>query len=227
MVNVYDYYDESREIEGDMLEAMFLRQRELMEKYHHIEKDNGLLLDEEVPVDIHDKFGQARIKDFAWRTTEELGEALEGFEGNDGFNETHFREEISDALHFLIELSILAGLGPEDLHKDLPSNVSDNLFKLYQIANSPLKGDYSFYEKAHIRVAKFVKSLGVTCNTLKNKPWKKTHMLTDVNKFYKNLKLTWIDFIRLCAEVEISPKELVAMYFGKSEVNKFRQRSDY
>jgi len=233
MVNVYDYYDGSMEIEGDMLEAMFQRQRELMEKYHHIEEANGLLLAGDVPVDIHDRFGQARIKDFAWRTAEELGEALEAFEDQDGFNETHFREEIADALHFLIELSILAGVGPDDLDQALPPNVSvrdDKLFRLYYVVHSQVKdedGLYTFYEKAHLRVARFIKSLGVTCNTLKNKPWKQTHMLTDTNKFYRNLEQAWIDFIRLCSDAEISPKELVAMYFGKSEVNKFRQRSDY
>ena len=52
------------EIEGDKLEAIFNRQEELMSKYHDIEKRSGLLQTEDCPVNLDDKRGQARIKDF-------------------------------------------------------------------------------------------------------------------------------------------------------------------
>ena len=64
-------------IEGDLLKAIFDRQKSLMGKYHDIELKSGLLQTEDCPVNLDDKRGQARIKDFSWRVTEELGEALD------------------------------------------------------------------------------------------------------------------------------------------------------
>ena len=51
-------------IEGDKLVAIFNRQKELMEKYHDIEARSGLMQTEDCPVNLNDKRGQARIKDF-------------------------------------------------------------------------------------------------------------------------------------------------------------------
>ena len=106
---------------SDKLDLIFSRQRELMEKYHEIEKANGLLQTEDVPVNIHDAAGQARLKDFAWRVTEELGEAMNTLKNKPWkqsqmlTDETHYLEEIADAFHFFIELCILSGLDAQSL----------------------------------------------------------------------------------------------------------------
>ena len=50
----------------DKLRGIFVKQKSLMGKYHDIELRSGLLQTEDVPVNINDKRGQARIKDFAW-----------------------------------------------------------------------------------------------------------------------------------------------------------------
>ncbi len=109
------------EIKGDKLETIFKRQLELIEKYHVIEKANGLLITEDVPVDLDSAKGQQRLKDFAWRVTEELGEAMNCLK-NKPWKQTqmetdkeHFVEEIADAFHFFIELCILIGLDAESL----------------------------------------------------------------------------------------------------------------
>jgi hypothetical protein len=125
---------------GDMLEEIFARQRELMEKYHVIEAKNGLLQTPDIPVNLHDAKGQARLKDFAWRITEELGEAM---------------------------------------------------------------------------------------NCLKNKPWKQTQMLTDVKHYYEELADAFHFFVELCILSGLNARDLYELYFRKSEVNKFRQRSNY
>ena len=125
---------------GDMLCSIFRRQMELMKKYHPIEKSNGLLITEDVPVDLDDKLGQQRLKDFAWRVTEELGEAM---------------------------------------------------------------------------------------NCLKNKPWKQTHMETDKEHFYEEIADAFHFFIELCIIAGLDAEKLYDLYFRKSEVNKFRQRSKY
>ena len=94
---------EKEQISGDKLDAIFARQRELMEKYHDIEKAKGLLQTEDIPVNIDDHLGQARLKDFAWRVTEELGEAMNCLKNKPWkqtqmeTDRTHYEEEIIDA----------------------------------------------------------------------------------------------------------------------------------
>lgn len=139
-MNIKDVETEVPVKGSDMLECIFARQLELMEKYQEIEKASGLLQTEMIPVDIHSKEGQARLKDFAWRVTEELGEAM---------------------------------------------------------------------------------------NTLKNKPWKQTHMVTDVNHYMEEISDAFHFFIELCVLSGLGPKELYDLYFRKSEVNRFRQGSKY
>ena len=73
----------SEEVVGDRLVAIFTRQKELMSKYHDIEKRSGLMETEDCPVNLDDKRGQARIKNFSWRIIEEVGEALDAFRMND------------------------------------------------------------------------------------------------------------------------------------------------
>lgn len=106
---------------NDRLGLIFTRQLELMEKYHPIEKANGLLVTEDVPIDLHSHKGQHRLKDFAWRITEELGEAMSCLK-NKPWKATpmdtdidHYKEEIADAFHFFVELCILSGIGAHEL----------------------------------------------------------------------------------------------------------------
>jgi len=120
-MNVDDISDEEVRIEGDKLEAIFDRQRELMEKYDEIEEQNELLQTADVPVDLNSHLGQARLKDFAWRITEELGEAMNCLKNKPWkttqmlTDQTHYLEELADAFHFMIELMILSGLDAESL----------------------------------------------------------------------------------------------------------------
>lgn len=118
-MNVKD--SEEEKVTGDKLDAIFSRQRELMEKYHHIEKENGLLQTDDCPVNLDDAKGQARLKDFAWRVTEEIGEAMNCLK-NKPWKQTqmetdivHYKEEMADAFHFFIELCILSGFDSESL----------------------------------------------------------------------------------------------------------------
>ena len=74
---------EETTVNGDKLVAIFNRQKELMTKYHDIEERSGLLQTSDCPVNLDDKKGQARLKDFAWRITEEVGEAIDAKVEND------------------------------------------------------------------------------------------------------------------------------------------------
>lgn len=107
--------------EGDMLETIFKRQQELIDKYHPIEEENAGHSLPHAPVDINTHAGQARLKDFAWRVTEELGEAMNCLKNKPWkqshmiTDEIHYREELADAFHFMIELFVLSGFDATSL----------------------------------------------------------------------------------------------------------------
>ena len=197
----------------ESLRAIFDRQKELMEKYHDIEFKSGLMQTEDCPVNLDDKRGQARIKDFAWRITEEIGEALDAIENESGESALlHFREELVDGLHFLTEMTILTGYDlPEyTTLKDLIEEVSDRDF--YSL--NDLVSDHVCY-------------LGMMCNCLKNKPWKQSMMKTNKENFYKHLKLVWSNYIAILTSQDLTEEEITDLYLRKSQVNLFRQRSNY
>lgn len=207
-------------VTGDKLQAIFTRQKSLMDKYHDIELRSGLLQTEDCPVNLDDKRGQARIKDFSWRVTEELGEALDARSNKD-----HYQEELIDGLHFLTELTLLAG---KDYHNILPEGTAlyhnDRLEDLVENAKECISrsGDNLNYW-----VSKFIENLGMMCNCLKNKPWKQSMMKTDQNAFYGRLAEVWVLYITLLVVSGMDADSIAITYLKKSQVNKFRIRSAY
>lgn len=200
---------------GDRLEAIFSRQKELMEKYHHIEAKSGLCQTEDCPVNLDDRRGQARIKDFAWRITEELGEAL------DASNDLeHNQEELIDGLHFLTELTILVGRDYNTICSDFSPEDTNEVDYLEMLYSDSITSSQN-------NIADFIMNLGMMCNCLKNKPWKQTQMITDKNQFYYQLEKTWISYIAILRGAGLTPDDIVNIYLKKSQVNKFRQRSNY
>lgn len=210
-MNINDV-EELQELPEDLLQAIFDRQRELIEKYHPIEKANGLLITEDIPVDIHDAKGQQRLKDFAWRVTEELAEAFEAW--YELLDVEHAKEELADTLHFFVEMCILSDITPEYLLGTINFKHKWNVLSNIVFPIEPQVG--------------FIVALGQACNCLKNKPWKQTQMLTDVEKYKMAMFRAFSQFIKICGQFGIgSEVELFQLYFRKSEINKFRQRSAY
>ena len=214
-------------VEGDRLELIFQKQRELILKYHDIEKKNGLLQTEEMPVNLNDRKGQARIKDFAWRVMEEVGEAMDAILIDKDY--THYCEELIDALHFLTELTINAGFTPDDL---IPENTPTEGFKdkldviCHMVSIDGMEEEGSISSVRNLLCTELVRNLGMTCNCLKNKPWKQSMMLTDETQFLSHLRLTWWLYMYWLA-YEMGCDGIYTVYFKKNEVNKFRQRSNY
>lgn len=216
-------------VQGDRLIAIFNRQRELITKYQQIENMP------EFPFNPHSRVGQKFFKDFAWRMTEELAEALEAYEEycstDNEQHLDHFKEEVIDALHFLVENLILIGITPEevaDKDRDMYREDYDMLANAFEL-NSIVLGleteisQLSIYDVSMEVIVK----LGLAMNCLKNKPWKQTEILTDVPKFHDLMKQTFQAFIQLCIYAGINDEDMTDLYFRKSEVNKFRQRSNY
>ena len=242
-MNVKDVTEISVAEPGTRLKAIFTRQRELMEKYEKIEASNGLLQTPDIPVDLNDAKGQARLKDFAWRITEELAEAKDAYEqmmlgpaedmeGNMNEVFIHIHEELMDSLHFLVEMTILSDItadrllellpGEDEELEELDAN-SDILEVIFKYASIPFDPEYAFTNQ----MASFIKELGMLCHLLKNKPWKQSQMLTDIAEYNRRMVEVFAEFLALCFFCGMNPKSIYELYFSKSEVNKFRQRSNY
>lgn len=218
----------------DMLVQIFNQQRSHMEKYAEIEDSNGLLQTPDIPVNLQDRFGQARLKDFAWRITEEMGEALE--EVYNGGTLEAYHEEMSDVLHFLTEFTILAGLEPKDLitldaiDDYLFLFIYDYLFLLYAQAEQNIpesRGREFNYSDITFLTGLFVQKLAMTSNLLKNKPWKQSERPTDPETFKERLIGVWETFISICMVINVGPEKLHQLYFRKSDINKKRQETGY
>uniref|UniRef100_A0A6H2A3R9 Putative dUTP diphosphatase n=1 Tax=viral metagenome TaxID=1070528 RepID=A0A6H2A3R9_9ZZZZ len=111
---------EQVKIDGDMLKAIFSRQKELEEKYHDIEASNGALV-LSIPLDLNTFSGQERTRLLIYRIAEELFESGNCLR-NKAWKQSqvpvdidHFLEELADGLHFYIQLFIELGLTSEDV----------------------------------------------------------------------------------------------------------------
>jgi hypothetical protein len=250
MVNINEF--EAPQVPSfGLLDNIFSEQHSLMEKYIGIEADNHLLHTPDCPVDLDSPKGQARLKDFAWRITEELGEALEACRVHPDLPD-HNREELIDSLHFLTEFTILAGMTPQDVRNRLlviyddvpqtPLEHPDELHSIYRLAivavprigvlpNAPMpdKGELKIlnYLGQVSAMGLLVERIAVCCNYLKNKPWKRTHMLTDKERFKDAVALVWLHFANLAAVAGLTPDDIYQLYFRKKQVNDFRIRSRY
>lgn len=97
------------------------------------------------------------------------------------------------------------------LTDDIPVDLHDN------------KGQAHLKDMAYRCISEIVEST----ECLKNKPWKTTHMFTDVEHFYEEIADAFHFFIEFCILSGMNAEDLFSMYFKKSEVNRFRQRSGY
>lgn len=204
-MNVNDTVNKVPYDEKHALEDIFMHQHELAHKYLHIEKQNGLLQSDQIPGDLHDRNVQARLKDMTWRSMEEVAEAMEAYQAGDM---THFYEEIADAFHFLVEKMLIAGYDPRYTLKEY----FDSIIPQEDINQS---------------ITCYLVAAGLSCNTLKNKPWKASHMLTDIGKFNALTHKEFVSFLALCKDSGFTPESLFDMYMRKNQVNQFRQRSGY
>lgn len=133
-MNVNDF--DNRLPDGDLLKIIWARQEELVLKYEPIEEANLKTILPKGAFDLNDCRSQQRLKDFAWRITEELGEAMNCLKNKPWkvtqmtTDETHYREELVDALHFFIELLMHSGFEPESLTRMYLNKSDVNRFRI-------------------------------------------------------------------------------------------------
>lgn len=206
------------------LVAIFGLQRELMDRYHPIEVANGANVPEP-PWSIDDKEVQWRIKHFFWCTTEELGEAWEtdtelvGWRTDQGTPEArHFFEEAADAMHFLVEASIISNMDPEHLVHDVGHLLS---------MDAPSETRPGAMAYCQVNAFAFIRDMGLAANMLKMKPWKTTHMPTDRARYMQAMTTAWASFLAVWGNVDACWRDVWNLYTRKLQVNKFRQDTKY
>jgi hypothetical protein len=214
----------------DRLLMIFERQRELMERYHDIEAENHIGLGSLVtPFHIDDPKWQYLLKDYAWRVTEELAESTEAHD------ETHRWEEAADALHFLVEMYLICGMSVNNVYTEAKLQKFEGFDMLKSArtqCHASLQNEMSEPASYGERVARLaayavVQELGCAMNCLKNKPWKRTQMETDVARFGKHLSVAFRRLLEYMLLIGMTDDDVYDIYFRKSEVNRFRQRSEY
>lgn len=221
-MNVNDFKAELSDVPCK-LNDIFIRQALLKVKYDKIEEANGFPKSP-VPLNLHLAREQLEVKDMAWRVTEELGEAYEAYiHLSEGKSEAkvHLVEELSDALHFMVELCICVDIGPMDLG---PGNLQGDRLELIVADGAsgviPEMDDVSsfFFPIYHLTLA---------CNCLKNKPWKSSMMMTDVDYFRKHIVAAFHSLIDTFLYFELDANQIYDIYLRKNSVNQFRQATNY
>lgn len=69
--------------------------------------------------------------------------------------------------------------------------------------------------------------LQIARNTLKNKPWKQTGMMTDETLYKTEIMRASFALFKFMAFAEFTPESIFYIYFKKNRVNKFRIASKY
>lgn len=185
---------------------VFDRQESLMQKYQHLEQLPA------PPLSLHVAGHQRILKDFAWRVTEELAEAHEAYRryppGSDGWLQP-VSEELADALHFLVELLIFAGVTASQCLK--------------QVSWFPPDDNQSL-EFVQWRATDH---LGLAMHELRNKAWKQETVSTDEASCRRHLVLTFAAHMDIWASLGFDSEDLSRAFISKHEKNKARIDEGY
>ena len=192
-----------KEVKG--FSEVFKIQREIMVKFE------PKLIDRIDSFDIDIYEDQMLLKDFLLsRLVEELTEASVAL-GAD--HEIHFKEEIIDAMNFLVESYILYGWNEKKVKCDD--------FSSYMPPFNPSK------TLIRQKIYDLIEQIGLTCNKLKIRPWRHSQYVVDLRVFEEEFLKIWEKFIDLCITSNISKKDLLNTWSQKMQVNNFRLSTNY
>jgi len=182
-------------------------QRELLFHYVQIEKFPE-------PVwDMRLKNNQIEAKGFIFRVIEELAEAYESWLKEDEHN---FWTELADSTHFLIELGIVTG-AEMDLEKY--NNIWKAVPQKFEILISGLLLENWFWDITY--------KLGLVSNAMRNKQWKQTQVLPDMQEFNALMQDAYTTFFMGFVRIGCSEQWMFDWYYRKNQVNQFRIKSKY
>lgn len=108
--------------EGDLLCTLFAAQRQLIERYEPVERENGAVTIPRYKFGmLDDRRVQMRLKDLAQRIIEEICETTNLLKNRPWRTDTRhtdpdeYVEEVADVLHFFIEWCETAGIDADEL----------------------------------------------------------------------------------------------------------------
>lgn len=162
----------------------------------------------------------------------------------------NFNEELGDALHFMVELMIYSGIGYETLGNLETLLVSNYVTSIHNFINPEKtntrelnltyveENDYHLVRGGRFlsipirdQMAKLlwdiVYDLQLARNSLKNKPWKQSEMLTDENLYQKHTIWAFRKLMGFFDFVGMEAKDIYVVYYKKNMINQFRIRSKY
>lgn len=193
----------------NQLAEIFEKQQDLFERFSPIEIEKGLGygIVAGTTFDLNCPTWQAMFKEQAWRITEEVGECIDAYLEK---SLADAQEEAIDVLHFVVELCIKAEF-------IIPNEVSGTLEQHCKNSEHPEVFEYVLRD--------FARTLAMTMNLLKNKPWKQSVKLTDRSEFENGLYCIFLGSLSLCQSLQMSPLDIYNGYVNKAAKNVVRQES--
>jgi dimeric dUTPase (all-alpha-NTP-PPase superfamily) len=173
------------------------------------------------PWPIDGRVAQEGFRLLAWRCTEEVIEAIElHYNHADSVTEytEKFNEEIADAFHFLIELTLALGIGEQELISGI-----EGVHK-FNSTNDYLSSTFKFVgngggETIPQRWGMFVFQLGLAMHELRQRPWRTDDRPTNRQRLVARMNAAFITFICACRRSDISADDLYRSYFAKNAIN--------
>lgn len=157
---------------------------------------------------------------YSWFVVEEIAETMEAWLTG---RRKDMYEEMSDVLHFLVEVCVICGLEPAkvpsliDPEFDDPSvDPLDFLFRR-TFPHEPAVGEW-----IHV-----IESLGNAMRHLKNKPWKEQKTPVNIPDLHRCLALALYQYIVVCVAFKLNADQVYQLYFDKHSVNHERLDSHY
>lgn len=205
----------------DRLQEIFDKQAWYLRTLAPIYRANGFEVKNYWPYHLDSREGQEQFRLLAWRVTEEVYEALD--EWNKGINTdpSKYREEVSDILHFLVELALCCGVTTVEFatggdaalitHEDY-LGASFNRVRLYR---GRMEG--------HDAWGLFVARLAGLMMQFRQRPWRTDDRKTDFEAVKFHFGLTWLSFCTACDSTGIGAATLYSHYFAKNIINEERR----
>lgn len=222
----------------DRLAEIFKRQQEYCRSLAAAYQSNGLFdYSAEMPWSLDSRVDQEHFRLLAWRITEEITEAVEYHEMAIDHKKSWasvargsaslFREEVADALHFLIELALATGVTEGELLSGVqrvearPPTI-DHLSYLFDCVAREY-GTEDLKLTIPQAWAFVIYTLGHTMHLLRQRPWRTDDRRTDRKAWVMGMYTLFYAFVRACLKSEISADDLYEAYFAKAKINDARQ----
>jgi dUTPase len=195
----------------DRLSLIYAGQHELLTHFNSIERTTIGLGDVGTTLNLQTYSGQARLRDFIGRVSEEIGEVVRCETPAD------LLEEIVDVLSFLIEIFHMIQVDVDALAHPCGMH-HDSLVCVYSRAQDRvLTGHFPVAVDMHWET--LLIQLWIWAHELKAKPWKLQPKITDERFFRERAGLIFNSFIACCYCESITDEELFNAYQRKHAIN--------